>query len=152
MNNQRRDTLKAGGVVGFLLASGLLGTGTASAATRPTAAFDAKNVADALKALGVQATDSTQIQIQSPEIAENGAVVPVGVSSSLPKTQEMYVLIEKNPNPMGAGFIIPDGTEPSVQTRVKMSQSSNIVAIVKADGKWYSTIRETKVTLGGCGG
>ena len=88
----------------------------------------------------------------APDIAENGAVVPVGATSKLPNTTEIYLLVEKNPMPLSAGFIIPAGTAPEVQTRLKMGQSSNVIAIVKADGKLYSATKETKVTLGGCGG
>jgi sulfur-oxidizing protein SoxY len=96
--------------------------------------------------------DSKDIVITSPDIAENGAVVPVAVTSNIPKTQEIYILVEKNPNPLTATFTIPDGTEPFMSVRTKMGQSSNVYAVVKADGKLYSAFRETKVTLGGCGG
>jgi sulfur-oxidizing protein SoxY len=89
---------------------------------------------------------------QTPDIAENGAVVPVGISSAIPNTQSIAILIEKNPNVLTAVFDIPPGTEPSITTRVKMGQSSNIYALVKADGKYYIAFKEVKVTLGGCGG
>ena len=79
-------------------------------------------------------------------------MVKIAVTSNLPKTQEIYILVEKNPNPLTATFTIPDGTEPYVSVRAKMGQSTNVFAVVKADGKLYSTSRETKVTLGGCGG
>ena len=88
----------------------------------------------------------------SPDIAENGAVVPVGVTSNIPGTTEIFILVEKNPNPVSASFVIGTGTEPSVQTRVKMGETSKVIAVVKANGKVYTTTRETKVTLGGCGG
>jgi sulfur-oxidizing protein SoxY len=89
---------------------------------------------------------------QTPDIAENGAVVPVGITSAIPNTQSIAILIEKNPNVLTAVFDIPPGTEPSITTRVKMGQSSNIYALVKADGKYYIASKEVKVTLGGCGG
>ena len=89
---------------------------------------------------------------QTPDIAENGAVVPVGITSNIPKTESIAILIEKNPNMLAAVFDIPQGTEPSVSTRVKMAQTSNVYALVKADGRYHVTSKEIKVTLGGCGG
>ena len=100
---------------------------------------------------GTPAT-SDQVTVVAPDIAENGAVVPVGATSNLPNTTEIHLLVEKNINPLSASFFIPAGTEPSVQTRLKMGQSTNVIAIVKADGKLFSATKETKVTLGGCGG
>ncbi len=88
----------------------------------------------------------------SPDIAENGAVVPVGCTSKLPNTTDIYLIVEKNPTPMSCAFMIPAGTAADVQTRLKMGQSTNVVAVVKADGKLFSAVKETKVTLGGCGG
>jgi len=90
--------------------------------------------------------------VVSPDIAENGAVVPVGATSKLPNTTEIYLIVEKNPTPLSAAFFIPAGTAADVQTRLKMGQSTNVVAVVKADGKLFSATKETKVTLGGCGG
>ncbi|MCC2658677.1 MAG: thiosulfate oxidation carrier protein SoxY [Panacagrimonas sp.] len=116
------------------------------------AVFKERTVADVLKGLGDDIQSSDQITIVTPEIAENGAVVPVTVKSALPSTTEIYLVVEKNPNPLAAAFIIPDQTEPSISARVKVAQSSNLIAVVKADGKLYSATRETKVTLGGCGG
>ena len=149
----RRQTLHAGlsaSSVGLLLSAGLI---TPVQAQTAKAAFDAKNVKDAINALGAAPTaGGAQITITSPDIAENGAVVPVGVASTVPGTTEIYILVEKNPNPMAASFRVPEGTEANVQTRVKMGQSSNIHAVVKANGKLYSSVKETKVTLGGCGG
>ena len=88
----------------------------------------------------------------APDIAENGAVVPVTVQSGLPKTESIAILIEKNPNMLAANFDLPSGTDPLVGTRVKMGQTSNVYALVKADGKYYTAVKEIKVTLGGCGG
>jgi sulfur-oxidizing protein SoxY len=111
-------------------------------------------MADTMKALGggepVQSKDI--VFFQTPDIAENGAVVPVGIISNIPKTESIAVLIEKNPNMLAAVFDIPPGTEPSISTRVKMGQSSNIYALVKADGKYFVAAKDVKVTLGGCGG
>jgi sulfur-oxidizing protein SoxY len=116
------------------------------------ASFSVKTLDDALKAIGGMPANSDQVTVVSPDIAENGAVVPVGVTSKLPNTTDLYIIIEKNPTPFAAAFMIPAGTLPDVQTRVKMGQSTNVVAVVKADGKLFSATKETKVTLGGCGG
>ncbi len=150
MTQNRRDVLKSTGAMALLLSLGIVTTQQAMAAGR--AGFDAKNLADAINALGGSPATSDQITITSPDIAENGAVVPVGVASRLPNTTEMFLLVEDNPLPLAAAFIIPAGTEPHVDTRLKMGQSTHVVAIVKADGKLYSARKETKVTLGGCGG
>lgn len=116
------------------------------------AMFKAKSVDDVYAALGARPEPSDQIDLGAPDIAENGAVVPVSVTSKLPKTEQILLLVEKNPNPMAASFVFPEGTEAFVSTRVKVGQTCNIHAVVKADGKYYSAFRETKVTLGGCGG
>lgn len=146
----RRTVLKSTGAMATLLSLGIVTAEQAQAAGR--AGFDAKNLQDAIKALGGSVSANDQVQIISPDIAENGAVVPVGAISRIQNTTEIYLLVEKNPVPMAAAFMIPAGTEPDVQTRLKMGQSTDVVAIVKADGKLYSATKETKVTLGGCGG
>ncbi len=151
MIHSRRAVLKTTGALGSLVALGLI-TEKQALAQASRAGFEAKTLADAVKAVGGTAATSDQVTVIAPDIAENGAVVPVGANSSLPNTTEIYLLVEKNPSPLAAGFMIPVGTEASVQTRIKMGQSSNIVALVKADGKLYSATKETKVTLGGCGG
>ena len=147
----RRNVLHQGGALAALAACGLLSTASARAAV-DSAAFEIKTLADALKALGGAVADSKDVVITSPDIAENGAVVPVAVTSNLPKTQEIYILVEKNPSPLTAAFVLHEGADSFVSTRVKMGQSTNVVAVVKADGKLYSATKETKVTLGGCGG
>jgi sulfur-oxidizing protein SoxY len=88
----------------------------------------------------------------TPDIAENGAVVPVGITSKVPQTESIAILIEKNPNMLAAVFDIPPGTDASLSTRIKMGQTSSVYALVKANGKYYVTSKEIKVTLGGCGG
>lgn len=155
MNVQRRDFVRAGGVLGLMVAAGLLTAEQARAqqAAWNKAAFEAKNIDETVKALGgASAAQSGDITITAPDIAENGAVVPVGVSSKIPNTQGVYILVEKNPNALAAGFTIPAGTEPNVATRIKMGQTSNVHAVVKADNKFYVATKEVKVTLGGCGG
>jgi sulfur-oxidizing protein SoxY len=156
MNNNRRRALKSGAgvtVMGLAAAAGLLPASNAWAQAWNKAAFDGKNLADVVKALGgAAAVPSADISINAPDIAENGAVVPIGVTSKLGKTESIAILVEKNPSALAASFDIPSGTEAGVTTRVKMGQSSNIHALVKADGKYYVATKEVKVTLGGCGG
>ncbi len=155
MNIQRRKVLKTGSgaaLLSILAAAGLINPGMALAEWNK-AAFDAKSMADTLKAMGVSSpADSKDVQVTGPDIAENGAVVPVGVTSTLPNVTMMAILIEKNPNALAATFTLPEGTEANVQTRVKMGQTSNVYALVKSDGKFFMATKEIKVTLGGCGG
>jgi sulfur-oxidizing protein SoxY len=157
MNMNRRKVLKTGGGVTLLTlvaAAGWLKPGEGLAADWNKAAFDTKTMDETMKALGgstpAQSKDITFFS--TPDIAENGAVVPVGVTSAIPKTESIAILVEKNPNMLTASFDLPAGTEPSISTRVKMGQSSNVYALVKADGKYYVASKEIKVTLGGCGG
>ncbi|MDH4181309.1 MAG: thiosulfate oxidation carrier protein SoxY [Betaproteobacteria bacterium] len=157
MDSGRRDALKAGGSVSLLTllaAAGWLKPGEAGAqGAWNKAAFEAKSIPDAYKAFGGAPAQAKEIAfVATPDIAENGAVVPIGVTSSLPKTEQIAILVEKNPNVLAASFDIPAGTEATVTTRVKMGQSSNVYALVKADGKYYVAQKEVKVTLGGCGG
>ena len=157
MNRKRRELLKTGSgasVLALLAAAGWLKPGAAHAQAWNKAAFETHNMAETMKALGgAEPAQSKDIAFfQTPDIAENGAVVPVGISSNIPKTDSIAILIEKNPNMLAATFDIPAGTDPTISTRVKMGQSSNIYALVKADGKYYVAAKEVKVTLGGCGG
>jgi sulfur-oxidizing protein SoxY len=117
-------------------------------------AFDARTLDDAMKALGAPSPGASKdiTFVATPDIAENGAVVPVTVVSAIPGTQAIAILIEKNPNMLAAVFDLPAGTDPSVTTRVKMAQTSNVYALVKAGGQYFATHKEIKVTLGGCGG
>ena len=155
MNGGRRKALKSGagmGALGALIAAGMIRPGDVLAQDWK-AAFETKSLADTVKALGgTTAADSKSITITSPDIAENGAVVPVSITSALPNTESIAILVEKNPNVLAASFTIPAGTDPSVGTRVKMGQTSNVYAVVKADGKFFMAGKEIKVTLGGCGG
>jgi sulfur-oxidizing protein SoxY len=157
MNTQRRQVLKTGsGVTLFTLlaAAGWLKPGDALAQAWNKAAFETKTMDETMKALGGGApAQSKDIAfVSTPDIAENGAVVPIGVASALPKTESIAILIEKNPNMLAALFQIPAGTDPAISTRVKMGQTSNVYALVKADGRYYVASKEIKVTLGGCGG
>ena len=159
MDPRRRDVLKTGGgasLLALVAAAGWLrpGDALAQAPAWNKAAFETHALDETVKALGGSApAQSTNIAfVSTPDIAENGAVVPVGVASSIPKTESIAILIEKNPNMLAAVFDVPVGTEPAITTRVKMGQSSNVYALVKADGKYYVASKEIKVTLGGCGG
>jgi len=118
------------------------------------AAFDAKNMADLMKALGGHApTESKDVTITGPDIAENGAVVPVGASTALPGVKRMLLLVEKNPSMLSALFDVTDAVDANFSTRVKMGQSSNVFAVaMMADGRALYASKEIKVTLGGCGG
>ena len=116
-------------------------------------AFDAKVLADALKSIGAASViESDQVQLKAPEIAENGAIVPVEITSRIPDTQTIYVFVDKNPQPLVAIFDIGAGLEPFISTRIKMGESSKIRVLVKAAGKFYVATQEVKVTIGGCGG
>lgn len=155
MNCNRREFVGMGGVLGLMATAGLLTSEEAQAQQQAwnKAAFEAKSLDEAVKALGgSSAAPSGEITIVAPDIAENGAVVPVAVASKIPNTQAVYVLVEKNPNTLAAGFQIPPGTEANVATRIKMGQTSNVYGVVKADNKFYVATKEVKVTLGGCGG
>lgn len=156
MNESRRDLLQASGgatMMAMVASTGIFTSGNLLAAEWNKAAFDTKNLQDTVKAFGgATAAESKDIAITSPDIAENGAVVPVSVTSKLDRTESIAILVEKNPNALSAAFDIPGGTEPFVSTRVKMGQTSNVYALVKADGKYFFATKEIKVTLGGCGG
>jgi sulfur-oxidizing protein SoxY len=156
MDTRRRSALKTGGgltLLSLVAAAGWLRPEAAHASWNK-AAFETKTLDETVKALGgAGSTASKDIAfVSTPDIAENGAVVPIGVTSNIPKTERIAILVEKNPNVLAASFDIPAGTEPAVTTRVKMGQSSNVYALVKADGKYYVAQKEIKVTLGGCGG
>jgi len=155
MRETRRDFIRLTGVFGGLVAIGALSVDEALAqqAAWNKAAFETKNVNDTVKALGgAGVTQSADITMNAPDIAENGAVVPIGVSSKIPNTQAIYIMVDKNPNTLAAGFHIPAGTEPNVTTRIKMGQTSNVHAVVKAGDKFFVATKEVKVTIGGCGG
>jgi len=150
MNQWRRTFLKLS-VAAAAVSSGLARTGQAIAASWNKTGFESKALADAIKSLGATgATESKDIVITAPDIAENGAVVPVAVASRIPNTRSISILAEKNPFPLAATFEISGG-DAYVSTRVKMGQTSNLRAIVQADGKFYTAAKEVKITIGGCG-
>lgn len=119
----------------------------------PDEAFKQKSEADAIKALyGRTAEPSEKVKLDAPEIAENGGVVPIAVTTTLDKVTSISFFVAENPNALAAFYRIPDGTLPSIANRLKMAKTTNVTAIVEADGKLYSATREVKVTVGGCGG
>jgi sulfur-oxidizing protein SoxY len=138
-------------VAGLLATIGML---PPAAHAWQAAAFEAKTMADLMKALGAGApAESKDVSITGPDIAENGAVVPITVATALPGVKRLMVLVEKNPNILSAAFDVTDAIEPNFGTRVKMGQSSNVFAVaVMGDGKVLFAQKEIKVTLGGCGG
>ena len=153
----RREMLSRSIQVATLLAAAGLfpQLAKAQAATGLNAdAFAAKNMAELMKALGSAApTESKEIAVTGPDIAENGAVVPIGASTALPGVKRLLILVEKNPSLLAAMFNITDAIDANISTRVKMGQSSNVVAVAMMnDGKVLFAQKEVKVTLGGCGG
>lgn len=157
MNTKRRTFLKgtlAGSAVAVAVGAGLLNPRQALAAAWPKTAFDSKDVAGALTGLFNTdlTTPSADIDIKAPDIAENGAVVPVTISTKMKGVSSISLIVENNPNPLAAVFNLASNTLPDVSTRVKMGKTSNVIAVVKVGDKAYSARKEVKVTIGGCGG
>lgn len=154
--NTRRDMLqRSASVAALMMTAGLLPTiARAQATGYNAAAFDSKTMTDLMKALGASApTESKDVTITGPDIAENGAVVPLGAATTLPGVKRLALLVEKNPSIMTSIFELTDAVEPSITTRVKMGQSSNVFAVAMMnDGRVLYAQKEVKVTLGGCGG
>lgn len=153
----RRDVIKLGGLLtlhAMAAGAGLLRATTAYAAdTWNQKAFSAKTVDEVVKILGgTKATESSDITMTIPEIAENGAVVPVVIESKVPNTQSILILVEKNPSALSAIFDIPAGTDPYIGSRIKIGMTCNVYAMVKTDKDFFITSKQVKVTLGGCGG
>ena len=149
----RREMLTRSATLAALMATAGLLPQPAHAAYN-AAAFDTKTMAELVKSLGGTApAESKDVTITGPDIAENGAVVPVGVSTTLPGVKKLLVLVEKNPSVLSAMFDVTDAVDANFSTRVKMGQSSNVYAVaMMADGKVFFAQKEVKVTLGGCGG
>lgn len=157
MDALRRTLLKGAGATGAIaaaIAAGVLKPSQVLAAEYNRMAFEAKDVAGALKGVGAgSTTESKDILIRAPDIAENGAVVPVDVTSNIPNTISLAVLVDKNPAPLTSAFDFANGAVAEMALRVKMGQTSMVEAIAKtADGKFYIAKKEVKVTVGGCGG
>ena len=151
MQNRRETLRQSLAVAGLLGATGLFPQ-YAFAFTK--SAFEAKNVNDAVKAYGASApVESKDVTLTAPDIAENGAVVPMAVASTLPNVKHLLVMVEKNPNTLVAKFDVSDAVEPAFSTRAKMGQTSDVYAVaITNDNKAYFAKKEVKVTLGGCGG
>src|SRR5690606_31858570 len=116
--------------------------------------FTAKDIPSALSSLmgADSAEESGDINIKAPDIAENGAVVPVTVSTTLPGVEAIAIIAANNPVPLIANFNLKEGAEGFISSRIKMGKSGDVIAVVKSDGKLYKAAKEVKVTIGGCGG
>jgi sulfur-oxidizing protein SoxY len=157
MDSTRRLILKGAAVLALMGFAGIRFDMTSAFAAAndkyPEDAFKQKNSEDAIKSLyGKTAEPSDKVKLDAPEIAENGAVVPISVSSTLADVTSISILVAENPNALAASYKIPAGTMPSVANRLKMARTSNVIAVVEAGGKLYSSTKEVKVTVGGCGG
>lgn len=153
----KRRTLLKGSIgasfAGMAVSAGLLSPQTVLAAW-PKKAFNSKQVNDAIQQLlgDTSMSNSNAIKITAPPIAENGAEVGIAVQSSLPKVDSINILVEKNGQPLAANFTMAANTNAFVRTRVKIGKTSNVLAVVRSNGKLFSAKREVKVTIGGCGG
>ena len=152
----RRLILQGAGSVALYGLGGILLAAPATAAANdkyPEEAFKQKSDADAIKALyGKPHEASDKVKLDAPEIAENGAVVPVSVTTTLSDVTSIAFFVSENPNALAASYQSPAGTTPSVANRLKMAKTCNVIAIVESSGKLYSATKEVKVTVGGCGG
>ncbi|MEX2151086.1 MAG: thiosulfate oxidation carrier protein SoxY [Steroidobacteraceae bacterium] len=152
MKQARRNVIKAGGALGLAAVFGATLLKPAHAA-RNEGAFEAKSAMDAMRTLGMANAEETKdIVIRAPDIAENGAVVPIDITSNVPGTTSISVFIEKNPFPYTGSFEVSQGAVPFVHLRAKMGETSPVRVVVAAGGKFYTTAKEVKVTIGGCGG
>jgi sulfur-oxidizing protein SoxY len=157
LSTTRRVILKGAGAVALIgLGGSAFGGFPALAAANdayPEDAFKQKSDADAIKALfGRPHEASDKVKLDAPEIAENGGVVPVAVTTSLTEVTSIAFLVSENPNALAASYQIPAGTVPAVANRLKMAKTTNVIVVVEAGGKLYSATKEVKVTVGGCGG
>jgi sulfur-oxidizing protein SoxY len=155
MDNSRRDFVASSTLLAALIAAGSRAAELAQPPAPPwnRAAFEAKNVADALKALGIPvAQGGGEVSLTAPEIAEDGAVVPVIVRSRAAGTREIHILVDKNPFSLAASFFFPDGTDAFVSTRIRMNETSNVIALAVTERQAYLVRKPIKVTIGGCGG
>jgi len=151
MNGLRRTLLKFTALTLVTSSALLLKIGHTLAATWNKTGFEAKTSADVLKSLGAAAaTPSKEIVVTTPDIAENGAQVPITVSSKLANIQSISIVTDKNPFPLNSSFDFANGAEGYVSTRLKLGETSTIIAVVKAGGKFFTASKEVKVTIGGC--
>jgi sulfur-oxidizing protein SoxY len=150
----RRLILQGAGSVALIgLGFGTVPAFAAANDKYPEDAFKQKTDAEAIKALyGKAAEASDKIKLDAPEIAENGAVVPIAVTTTLSDVTSISFFVSENPNALAASYVIPAGTTPEVANRLKMAKTCNVIAIVESGGKLFSATKEVKVTVGGCGG
>jgi sulfur-oxidizing protein SoxY len=158
---RRREVLKGAALGGatLLLALGMADAADASkdmvlakASIYPKQAFAQTTEAKALKALyGKTPMKSSNVKLGAPDIAENGAVVPISVDANLPKVTSISILALDNPFTLTASYKIPPGTDPAISSRIKLAKTTKVIAVVESDGKLYSASKQVKVTLGGCG-
>ena len=151
---QRRKVLTGAASASLVGLAASWGFISPALAARPQGAFEADELNQALSALFGEESiqDADSITIKAPEIAENGAVVPVKVTANVPNAESIAVLVPENPAPMVAAFDLAPGVKPEVSMRIKMGKTSDVIALVKSDGKVLRGVREVKVTIGGCGG
>ncbi len=150
---KRRSFLKSTVVASAAISTGIISTNTAFAAAHGDDITKAKSVDEVLKMLGATgATESADIKIKAPEIAENGAVVPVGITSNIAGTTEITSITAANPTPFAAKYIIGESAVPAVKSRFKMGKTTDVIVVVKAGDKFYTAKANVKVTKGGCGG
>jgi len=153
MNGLRRTLLQRGGALAAALAAGALSPLAALAATWNKGAFSSKSTGDALKSIGAEGPQASgDIVIEAPQIAENGAVVPIEIQSRIPNTTSIAVLVDKNPYPLVAKFDFMEGALPFVKVNAKMGETSDVRVVATAGGRHYVATKEIKVTIGGCGG
>lgn len=156
MNTTRRSFLKksaTAGAFGVAVSAGLISPRAVLAAW-PKAAFEATDLKAAMTASigSADTTESADIKLKAPDIAENGAVVPIEINSKIAGTESITLMVAENATPLAASFELGKGTEGFIVTRIKMGKTSDVVAVIKAGGKLYSTKKQVKVTIGGCGG
>ncbi len=155
---KRRIFLKktlAVSAAGLAVSSGVLTSGLAyaDAGAKSDDPFKAKSVEEVLKMLGASDAEASEdIKIKAPEIAENGAVVPIGITSNIEGTTEMMLITAENPTPLSAMFIVGEGADATVKSRFKMGKTTDVITLVKAGDKFYTAKANVKVTKGGCGG
>lgn len=153
---KRRSFLKSAFIAsatGAAVSAGVLNTSTAFAAADESNPFKAKSVDEVMKLLGISdAETSDKIKIKAPEIAENGAVVPVGITSEIEGTTEIISISAANPTPLSARYTFGEGAVTAVKSRFKMGKTTDVIALVKAGDKYYTAKTNVKVTKGGCGG
>lgn len=153
MSMNRRTVVKAIAAGGALVGVSVMMPRVAMAAWTESA-FKADKQGAAMNALlgSAEVAASAEVTLKAPDIAENGAVVPVTVRTKMAGVESISIFVENNPNPLVAEFVIPEGTEANVSTRLRMGKTSKVTAVVNAGGKLYSASKEVKVTIGGCGG